>query len=645
MVLPSLTLERLSLRQYLIILFVSITLIVIGFLIAGAYLEATRTTIQQDEYLKQYTGVNVREALGLVNQGLTLYDNTLNDKMANTFQAYLEAYAQTGGDPSKMDLEQLKGELGAGYEGELDLYVINASGVIIGSTVPEVMGLDFSQFSDFSRMITKIRLGDTFAADRVVRSVSDPSDATVTGKLRKFAYMPTPDHQYLLELGLSSSSFETERADLSYYETAQKLRSINPSLVNIRIFDFNKNLITRGGVSRATNPDPDDEKILDTLLATRSDLSVYPDPHTQVHYLFINQSDPQTASDMSVIAELTYTDAILEEKLRSLLAFHLSLGFVAVLLGILSAYGASRLISTPIHEIVEDVGIISQGNLDHTIRRMKNDEFNRLEQSINLMIRRIREESEELERKNTELAIAAEIQRSFLPDTIPQIEHFDIAAKSIMAKEVGGDFFDVIPFEVIHMGKDRLGILIADVSGKGIPAALFMALSRIVVRVNAIWYQQQPAEAIRNANAIITADSKAGMFVTLFYGILDARDRSLTYVNAGHNPPIICRGADSTFSELPATGMAIGAMPDAAYTSGRVVLGPGDVMVLYTDGITEAENAAQEMYGEDRLREAIARARTLPAAEIVSAILESVQGFTGNTPQSDDITLMVVRNM
>jgi nitrogen fixation/metabolism regulation signal transduction histidine kinase len=96
---------------------------------------------------------------------------------------------------------------------------------------------------------------------------------------------------------------------------------------------------------------------------------------------------------MSVIAELTYTDAILEEKRRSLLAFHLSLGFIAVLLGILSAYGASRLISKPIHEIVEDVGIISQGNLDHTIRRMKNDEFMRLEQSINLMIRRIREES------------------------------------------------------------------------------------------------------------------------------------------------------------------------------------------------------------------------------------------------------------
>jgi len=251
----------------------------------------------------------------------------------------------------------------------------------------------------------------------------------------------------------------------------------------------------------------------------------------------------------------------------------------------------------------------------------------------------------EMERKNTELAIAAEIQRSFLPDTIAQVEHFDIAAKSIMAREVGGDFFDVIPFEVVHMGKDRLGILIADVSGKGIPAALFMALSRIVVRVNATWHQQQAADAIRDANAIITADSKAGMFVTLFYGILNAQDRTLTYVNAGHNPPLICHGADGTFSELPATGMAMGAVQDAEYFSRNVAFLPGDVMVLYTDGITEAENARYEMFGEGRLREAIAGARMLAAEATIAAILESVQGFTGSTPQSDDITLIVIRNL
>ncbi len=249
----------------------------------------------------------------------------------------------------------------------------------------------------------------------------------------------------------------------------------------------------------------------------------------------------------------------------------------------------------------------------------------------------------EMERKDTELAIAAEIQQSFLPDRITQIEGFDIAARSVMAKEVGGDFFDVIPLEVIPLSKSRLGIMIADVSGKGIPAALFMALSRIVVRVNATWHHDRPAEAIRAANAIISADSKAGMFVTLFYGILDADTQGITYVNAGHNPPLVCHYEDGSLEELPATGIAVGALPDAEYVARTKALSPGDVLVLYTDGITEAENVRLEMFGEDRLREVIRRSRALAAKEIIAEILESVRAFCGDHPQSDDITLMVIR--
>jgi len=250
----------------------------------------------------------------------------------------------------------------------------------------------------------------------------------------------------------------------------------------------------------------------------------------------------------------------------------------------------------------------------------------------------------EMERKNTELAIAAEIQQSFLPDKIVPVEGFDIAAKSVMAKEVGGDFFDVIPLEVIPLSNDRLGLMIADVSGKGIPAALFMALSRIVVRVNASWYPTKPAEAIRSSNAIISADSKAGMFVTLFYGII-SQNHTLMYVNAGHNPPILCHTADGSFTELEATGIAVGAIEDAEYSSQEVTLAPGDVLVLYTDGITEAENADHDMFGEDRLRAVIGRSRSLSARDIIAAILIDVHAFAGDYPQSDDITLMVVKVM
>jgi sigma-B regulation protein RsbU (phosphoserine phosphatase) len=170
-----------------------------------------------------------------------------------------------------------------------------------------------------------------------------------------------------------------------------------------------------------------------------------------------------------------------------------------------------------------------------------------------------------------------------------------------------------------------------------------MALSRIVVRVNATWYPDRPAAAIHDANTLISADSKQGMFVTLFYGILDSEKRTLTYVNAGHNPPIICRAADGAFEELPLTGIALGAISDAAYTEETVLLSTGDVMVLYTDGITEAENVRQDMFGEERLRNAIARSRDLTAKEITARILETVRGFSGEYPQSDDITLMIIK--
>jgi sigma-B regulation protein RsbU (phosphoserine phosphatase) len=251
----------------------------------------------------------------------------------------------------------------------------------------------------------------------------------------------------------------------------------------------------------------------------------------------------------------------------------------------------------------------------------------------------------EMERKNTELAIAAEIQKSFLPDTITQIEGYDLAARSVMAKEVGGDFFDVIPLEVVPLGTGKLGIMIADVSGKGIPAALFMALSRIVVRVNATWYASKPASAIRDANTIISHDSKSGMFVTLFYGLLDSTNRTFTYVNAGHNPPIHYCAADGTLSELEATGIAMGVLDDAQYTQDTMQMAQNDLLIMYTDGITEAENNHLEMFGLDQLKKVIQASHTLSSKDIIEEILTAVRLFTGDQPQSDDITLMVIRSL
>lgn len=255
-----------------------------------------------------------------------------------------------------------------------------------------------------------------------------------------------------------------------------------------------------------------------------------------------------------------------------------------------------------------------------------------------------REMEASLARSQAELQIAAEIQRSFLPDVVPQLGGFEIAGRAVMAAEVGGDFFDVIPFEVVSVEEGKLGILIADVSGKGVPAALFMALSRIVVRVNALWHDD-PAQAISHANNVIAHDAKGGMFVTLFYGSLCEKTRTLTYVNAGHNPPILFRCSDGSQEELTRTGIALGAAEHREFTCRSVAIGPGDGVVLYTDGVTEACDDRQRMFGEERLRRVVAANMCRSAEEILSAILDEVLAFAGDAPQFDDITLLVVKGV
>jgi sigma-B regulation protein RsbU (phosphoserine phosphatase) len=198
---------------------------------------------------------------------------------------------------------------------------------------------------------------------------------------------------------------------------------------------------------------------------------------------------------------------------------------------------------------------------------------------------------------------------------------------------VGGDFYDFIP-----IAKDRWGLVIADVSGKGVPAALFMALSRTLIRASTL-ANSDPAGAIGHANQLICEDSKTCMFVTLFYAILDAKGMTLNYVNAGHNPPLLLKGESSDVTLLKAKGIALGVTDDVELQSVKIDLRPGDVLVLYTDGVTEAINDEEEEFGEERLLRVITENRSLPAQMILENILAAINEFAGSRPQHDDITI------
>ncbi|MDD2835346.1 MAG: SpoIIE family protein phosphatase [Methanothrix sp.] len=244
---------------------------------------------------------------------------------------------------------------------------------------------------------------------------------------------------------------------------------------------------------------------------------------------------------------------------------------------------------------------------------------------------------QKLDRTKTELHIAAEIQKSFIPKKTPDIPEFEIEATSIPAMEVGGDFYDFI---VQPDGK--YGIVIADVAGKSIPAAIFMALSRTIIRANAT-SQSKVSKVAKNANKMIASDAPTGMFVTLIYGVLDGETLSLHYVNAGHPPPLIFRSADSTIEEEVPMGIVMGIIDDAQYKESRIKFSSGDMAIFYTDGITEAMNSQGEMYGVKRLMDVIQDNCLLETREILNKILIDISNFSRNTEQHDDITLIVIK--
>ena len=245
----------------------------------------------------------------------------------------------------------------------------------------------------------------------------------------------------------------------------------------------------------------------------------------------------------------------------------------------------------------------------------------------------------ELEKKMFEMETARSIQQTFLPESTPCLEGFDMAAFSLPALEVGGDFYDFIP-----ISQDQWGLVIADVSGKGFPAALFMALSRTCVRANAMG-KTTASEAIYRANKLIAEDAKSGMFVTLFYAILDPYKKQLQYVNAGHNPPLLYKGSGGDVVLLGAQGIALGVMDEISLEEMELNLANNDVVVFYTDGITEAINGKEEQFGRERLIKLLTQNNNLSAQELIDKIKNAVTDFTQGQEQFDDLTLVVLKSL
>ena len=255
---------------------------------------------------------------------------------------------------------------------------------------------------------------------------------------------------------------------------------------------------------------------------------------------------------------------------------------------------------------------------------------------ISLENKRLFKEELEKQKLDEELELAKEIQKNLLPQTLPQFKNFEIAATNISSKQVGGDYYDIIKYD-----DKSFVIAIADVSGKGIPASLLMA--NIQAFLKTVCRQEMQIEnATAIINDLLTENVTDGRFITLFWAMLNDEERSLQYVNAGHNPPLLVR--DGKITKLQKGGMILGVMKSMGpYLTEKINLQAGDTLIMFTDGVTEAMDKNRNEYSDERLEQLATELYKKPAKEILSLIQSSVQEFTKGAVQSDDITVMIIK--
>jgi len=254
-------------------------------------------------------------------------------------------------------------------------------------------------------------------------------------------------------------------------------------------------------------------------------------------------------------------------------------------------------------------------------------------------IRESQREHEQLKDIQSDLRIASEIQHAILPtnkDVLPK-DLYDMATLMDPAKDVGGDFYDYFKTD-----EDRLGFVMADVSGKGVPAALFMAVSRTLLKATGI-RDLVSKDCMTSVNDLVCGESVDGMFVTVFYGRLNIKTGEIDYSNAGHNPPYVVH-ENGKVETVPAQGnMVLGAVENFQYRNDKITLEKGDMLFTFTDGVTEAMNAAGEQFGEERLEKRLAKCGGKTSQETIDTVRAAVAEWAGETEQSDDVTMLVIK--
>jgi len=455
----------------------------------------------------------------------------------------------------------------------------------------------------------------------------------------------------VLSLADNSKELLQDNNDLDLFAIARSFKANNPGLIyETFIVDTSQKIIASSTPLRAvgTYSYPKDITVIEDSLKYFK-IFQYVNADTNEIYDFVAEIDAGLRGESPVIGEAhmwVSTDYIEARASAEKLSIIL-LVLVLITVSFIGTYFLIDRIVSPFHSLADWVRQVGQGTVDEDeIDIDASDELGEIAQAFNMMTSKFREAQVsviEQQRLQKELQVAQEIQQMLLPSDFPNVKGYDLASFYEAAKEVGGDLFDFV-----EVDPDTIGICVADVAGKGVPGSLIMTMIRTALRLEARG-NKNPADVLSRVNRFVTDDMKRGMFVTMFYIVLDSRNRIIHYASAGHNPMILYRGSTKQTYFLNPSGFPVGIqLPDISLFERKIEqdsirLREDDLLVLYTDGITEAMNSKRELYREERFLEAIRTHAHVDITDFINNVKNDIKSHTQNYPQNDDITFVGIK--
>jgi serine phosphatase RsbU (regulator of sigma subunit)/anti-sigma regulatory factor (Ser/Thr protein kinase)/transposase len=460
----------------------------------------------------------------------------------------------------------------------------------------------------------------------------------------------------------TSSGFMIQQDDLALFENAHRLKADNDRfIVDIFVVDRTDRIYAssnRQSLGTYRMPDAYENVPLsktgtndDTANVLLRAVSVYRYDHTEDDDVFdvttpIYRNNIIDEANLLGYAHVLILNSTIEGEMANLKLLGIALALLILILG----YGGiavlvARIIS-PFQKLTDWIRSAGHETITDDVDIDTSNEVGEIAQAFSDMASKFRKAQISLVQQKQlqkEIQVAQEIQHMLLPLTFPEVQGYDLATYYESAKEVGGDLFDFV-----RVDEDTIGIVVADVSGKGVPGSLVMTMIRTALRLEARG-NKNPADVLAKVNEFVVDDMKKGMFVTMFYIILDSRNRVIHYASAGHNPMILHRGSTKQTYYLNPRGFPVGiALPDRSLfaksiQTDSIKLREDDILICYTDGITEAMNPARDLFSEERFLESIRKYSHLDARQFVESMKEEIFSFTQGAPQNDDITLVGIK--